>query len=208
MILIGQYDSPFVRRVGIALRLYGIPFTHEPWSAFGDADRLRRHNPLTRVPTLVLDDGESLIDSATILDHLDSLAPPGRALVPASEPARRRVLKVTALATGLGDKAVSIFYERRLHETVSDVWIARCRKQMGGALAALEAGCAELTTPYWFGDAISHADIAVVCVLRFIADALPGVAPIEDTPALAAFAARLEALPVFREISQPFVPPA
>ena len=38
MILIGQYDSPFVRRVAIALRLYGMPFEHRPWSTFGDAD--------------------------------------------------------------------------------------------------------------------------------------------------------------------------
>jgi len=34
MILIGQYDSPFVRRVGIALTLYGLPFEHRPWSIF------------------------------------------------------------------------------------------------------------------------------------------------------------------------------
>jgi glutathione S-transferase len=37
MFLIGQYDSPFVRRVAIALRLYGLPFEHRPWSTFGDA---------------------------------------------------------------------------------------------------------------------------------------------------------------------------
>ena len=49
MILIGQYDSPFVRRVGIALSLYDIPFEHRPWSSFGNADELRAYNPLTRV---------------------------------------------------------------------------------------------------------------------------------------------------------------
>ena len=58
MILIGQYDSPFVRRVGIALTLYGRAFEHRPWSAWGDAERLRSVNPLTRVPVLLLDDGE------------------------------------------------------------------------------------------------------------------------------------------------------
>jgi glutathione S-transferase len=73
MILIGQYDSPFVRRVGIALTLYGMEFEHRPWSSFGDADRLRAYNPLTRVPTLVLDDGTALIDSHIILDYLDGL---------------------------------------------------------------------------------------------------------------------------------------
>ena len=62
MILIGQYDSSYVRRVGIALRLYAIPFEHRPWSIFGDAEQLQQVNPLIRVPTLILDDGESLID--------------------------------------------------------------------------------------------------------------------------------------------------
>ena len=64
MFLIGQYDSPFVRRVAIALRLYGIPFEHRPWSTFGDAETIAPYNPLRRVPTLVLDDGEALIESA------------------------------------------------------------------------------------------------------------------------------------------------
>ena len=55
MILIGQYDSPFVRRVAIALRLYGMAYEHRPWSTFGDAERIAPFNPLRRVPTLVLD---------------------------------------------------------------------------------------------------------------------------------------------------------
>ena len=78
MILIGQYDSPFVRRVAIALRLYGLPFEQRPWSTFGDADKLARYNPLRRVPTLVLDDGEVLIESGAMLDHLDELVGPVR----------------------------------------------------------------------------------------------------------------------------------
>src|SRR6187401_1598713 len=86
VILIGQYDSPFVRRVGIAMTLYCLPFTQQPWSIFGDADRIRAYNPLVRVPTLVLDDGEVLIESHSILDYLDSLVPADRALFPAGEP--------------------------------------------------------------------------------------------------------------------------
>ena len=71
MNLIGQYDSPFVRRVALALRFYGIPFEQTPWSTFGDAEKIAVYNPLMRVPTLVLDDGEVLIESNAILDHLD-----------------------------------------------------------------------------------------------------------------------------------------
>jgi glutathione S-transferase len=73
MILIGQYDSPFVRRVAIALRLYGLPFEHQPWSTFGDAEKIAPFNPLRRVPTLLLDGGEALIESTAILDYLDEL---------------------------------------------------------------------------------------------------------------------------------------
>src|SRR5262249_29445217 len=88
MILIGQYDSPSVRRVGIAITLYGMAFEHRPWSTFGDADKIRAYNPLTRVPTLVLDSGEVLIESHLMLDHLDSLVPPERRMFPVAEPQR------------------------------------------------------------------------------------------------------------------------
>jgi len=208
MILIGQYDSAFVRRVGIALTLYDLPFEHRPWSTFGDADKIRPYNPLTRVPTLVLDNGEVLIESHSILDHLDSLVPADRRMFPAAEPARHQALKVAALATGMAEKAVSLFYEKVLHKETSEVWTARCRTQISAVLAALEADRAARQTGYWFGDRIGHADIAVAAALRFIADAHAGLVVMAQFPALAAHAARLEALPAFRTISQPFIPPA
>src|SRR3954463_15651079 len=115
MILIGQYDSPFVRRVGIALTLYGMAFKHRPWSVFGDTEKIRPINPLVRVPTLVLDDGEVLMESHSILDYLDNTVGRERALFPSNEPARHKALRIAALATGTGEKAVSLFYEKRLH---------------------------------------------------------------------------------------------
>jgi glutathione S-transferase len=208
MILIGQYDSPFVRRVGIAMSLYGMPFEHRPWSTFGDADKIRPYNPLTRVPTLVLDDGEVLIDSTVILDYLDSLVPAEKRMFPAAEPARRRALKVATLGVHTAEKAVSLFYEKVLHRQASDVWTNRCRTQISGALAALEPDRAGRKTGYWFGDSIGHADIAVAAALRFIGDAHPGIVDLANFPALAAHAARCEALPVFQTISQKFIPPA
>ena len=207
MILIGQYDSPFVRRVGIALTLYGLPFEHRPWSVFGDTDKIRPYNPLVRVPTLVLDDGEVLTESHSILDYLDSFVDDDRKLFPVREPARHQALRIAALATGTGEKAVSLFYERRLHREVSDVWVTRCRWQILGTLAVLEAHRAGRVGDFWFNGCIGHADIAVAAVLRFISEAHPGLVSIEDFPALAAHAARLEALPVFQEIAQPFIAP-
>ncbi|HMK80945.1 MAG TPA: glutathione S-transferase family protein [Xanthobacteraceae bacterium] len=209
MILIGQYDSPFVRRVGIALTLYGMPFEHKPWSTFGDADKIRPYNPLTRVPTLVLDDGEVLIDSTVILDYLDGQVPAGKRMFPVAEPARRRALKVATLGVHTAEKAVSLFYEKALHrQAPSEVWTSRCATQISGALAALEPDRAARQSAYWFGERIGHADIAVAAALRFIGDAHPGVVAMADFPALAAHAQRCEALPVFQAIQQKFIPPA
>jgi glutathione S-transferase len=207
MILIGQYDSPFVRRVGIALTIYGLPFEHRPWSTFGDADKIRPFNPLTRVPTLVLDSGDVLIESHSILDYLDSLVPAERAMFPATEPARHQALKIAALATGLGDKAVSLFYEKRLHKEVSEIWLNRCRSQISAALAMLEADRAGRASDYWFGGRIGHADIVVATVVRFVAEAHPGLVSFDDFPGLKAHAARLEKLPAFQAIQQPFIAP-
>ena len=128
MILIGQYDSPFVRRVAIAMRLYGLSFEHRPWSTFGDADKIAPYNPLRRVPTLVLDDGEALIESAMILDYLDDRVGPEKALIARSGEVRRRHLRICALAMGLGDKAVSLLYERVLRKDKQlDLWVDRCQ---------------------------------------------------------------------------------
>ena len=208
MILIGQYDSPFVRRVAIALRLYGMAYEHRPWSTFGDADRIAPFNPLRRVPTLVLDNGEVLIESTAILDHLDELVGPARAMIADSGDRRRRALKACALATGLADKAVSLIYERVLHQTTSDQWIARCRTQIADVLTALDADRTGKAAPFWFGDTIGHADVAAACALRFTREAHPGLFDEQRWPALAAHAATCEALPPFRDIVQPFLPPA
>ena len=208
MILIGQYDSPFVRRVAIALRLYGLAFQHRPWSTFGDADKIAPFNPLRRVPTLVFEDGEVLIESTAILDYLDEVVGPEKAMIADSGPERRHALKICALATGLGDKAVSLVYERVLRKDQSKLWVERCEAQIAGVLDVLETERAAIASPYWFGGRIGHADVAVACVLRFTAEAHPALLGAARYPALVAHAARCEALPSFREIVQPLAPPS
>ena len=208
MFLIGQYDSPFVRRVAIALRLYGLDYEHRPWSTFGDADEIAPFNPLRRVPTLVLDGGEALIESTAILDYLDELVGPEKAMIAERGPERRHALKICALATGLGDKAVSLVYERVLRKEPSKIWVDRCEEQVGGVLEVLEKERASVITPYWFDDRIGHADIAVACVLRFAGEAHPALFPAARYPALTAHCAACEALPPFREIVQPLAPPS
>jgi glutathione S-transferase len=204
MILIGQYDSPFVRRVAVALRFYGMAYEHRPWSVFRDEAQIAVLNPTRRVPTFIADDGEALTDSGAILDWLDELAGPQRALIAASGPERRAALKVCALATGLGDKAVSLVYEKLIHERATAMWVARCQAQIAGILDALEADRAARPGPWWFGERIGHADIATACVLRFLGEAHPEAFDAARRPALAAHAAACEALPQFQAVAQPF----
>jgi glutathione S-transferase len=207
MILIGQYDSPFVRRVAIAMRLYGIAFEHRPWSTFGDADKIAPYNPLRRVPTLVLDEGEALIESAMILDYLDDRVGPEKALIARSGDVRRRHLRICAFAMGLGDKAVSLLYEHVLRKDRQlELWVDRCKLQITGVLELLEKERAAVRTPYWFGERMGHADIAVACVLRLTEEAHPALFG-DRYPALKAHSARCEALPQFQEIVQPLAPP-
>ncbi len=191
MILIGQYDSSFVRRVGIALRLYGLPFEHRPWSTFGDADRLREFNPLTRVPTLVLDDGVVLTDTHLILQHLDGLVGAEAALWPASPRERREALALMGLASGLADKVVGLFYELRLHERASEAFVARWRRQIEETLARLETAAMLREGPWWFGSILTHADIALGASLQHLKDSHPDIVE-SRRPALEAFAARCE----------------
>jgi glutathione S-transferase len=206
VILVGQYDSSFVRRVAIALRLYGQAFEHRPWSVFGDAQKVMALNPLGRVPILILDDGEVLTDGAAILDHLDEAAG-ASALLPRSGSSRRAALRVVTLATGLAERTVSLFYERHLAQEPGPVLMRRLEERLRATLAALEAGRNASHSPWWFGETLSHADIAVACAIRHLSSCMPDQWDEASHPALARHCAKAEALSVFQEMSQPFVGP-
>ena len=89
MILVGQFDNPVTRRVGASLHPYGSPFTPYARSIFGDAAEIAKITPMIRIPALILEGGEVLIDSGAILDYLDEQVGPIRALIPPSGPIRR-----------------------------------------------------------------------------------------------------------------------
>ncbi|NMJ42329.1 glutathione S-transferase family protein [Roseomonas sp. JC162] len=207
MILIGQYDSPFVRRVGIALTLYGIAFEHRPWSTFGDAGRIRPLSPLTRVPVLLVD-GVALTDSHLILAQLDELAPPGTALMPADPVHRLAARQLVGLATGMAETAVSLFYEKILHDHPSPLLIERRGAQVTATAAVLETAAATAATPFLCGAAITHADIALAAAVRFVTEAHPGLLDPVALPALTRRCRDLEAMEAFQAIQQPFIPPS
>jgi glutathione S-transferase len=194
MILVGQYDSPFVRRVAVSLRVLGFTYLHDTRSVFADFDAMLKVNPLGRIPSLVLDDGETLIDSSAILDWLDQSVGPERALIPPSGPQRRQTLRLIALASGIVEKAGAATYERLMRPAPFrwPEWIARCRAQATAALAAL-------ALEDWSAkDDLDQAEITTACMLRYVQMADPDLLTAGRHATLLALSARCEARPEFQ----------
>jgi glutathione S-transferase len=191
MILIGQYDSPFVRRVAVTLHHYHMPFTRKPLSVFGDKKEVQAINPLCRVPILILEDGETLIDSNAIIDHLDHVAGGARAMTPQHGTERRKVLQACAISTGISDKVVGLFFERQFHENgqVSKSLDARMASQIKAALEKLEHDCG---TPWFFDNKMSQADITIGCMLSHLKLRLPEFFPADKYPKLHALSRHCE----------------
>jgi len=183
MILVGQYDSPFTRRVAVTLHHYHMPFERNPLSVFANAAKMQKINPLIRVPSLILESGEVMIDSVAIVDYLDEQAGPARALVPPHGPERRKVLQITALAQGAAEKAGQITEERYFHpgKARSKEWEERCFTQLKAALKHLESECG---APWFFDMHMSHADVMTGCLIGSIKLLVPEVFPASQYPKL------------------------
>ena len=199
MQLLGRYLSPYVRRVATTMNFYGIPFEHRPLQHTGDdAPTLRALNPVGRVPALVLDDGEVIVDSATILDYLDREVGPERALTPASGPERTRVMSLTAIATGAIDKAIAVAYEARFRpeDKRHAPWVERCAEQARGGYGHLEAQLeaqleAHPESGWLHGGAMSQADITAAIGWQFMGIGTPDLQASIDAPRIAALVERL-----------------
>jgi len=201
MLLVGQLDSPFVRRVAVSMTALGVAFERDRSSVFRNFGDVRRINPLGRVPALVLDDETVVVDSTAILDWLDGEVGPKRALMPPPGPERTACWRLVALGLGTNEKVVAIIYEHlvRAAEQRSASWMERCAKQAEAALAVLDQAAAE-ARPWLLGERLTQADITVATMLGFLGLVEPatGIAPDDRRwPHLAQLAVRCEAEPAF-----------
>jgi len=201
--LLGHYLSPFTRRVAVSLHALGIPFVLEELSVMREPERVRPYNPLLRIPTMVLDDGEALIESDAMLDEIDQMAGPARALVPPSGSQRRRVMQIMSFALASMDKQQWAFYERRFRppEKVYQPWIDHNEAQSLGGLRHLEAVAARATGWLAGTHAMTQADITTAVIVTFLIEIRPDLKDV--LPNLCAFAERCEALPAFRAAAMP-----
>ncbi len=157
--------SPFGRKVRIAADVAGLADRIRIEAAdTNDAnDALRRQNPLGKIPTLLLDDGEPLYDSRVIVEYLNEAAA-APVLIPPG-PGRLAVLRHQALADGLLDACILQIYEGRYRtpELRGEHWLAHQRGKMDRALAHLAAHHAAA------GSGVPHiGEITQACALGYL----------------------------------------
>lgn len=147
MLLHYSPTSPFVRKVRVFVHEAGLAdqVAIAPVDGWAEPDLLTADNPLSMVPTLVLDDGASLYDSPVICDYLDRQHGRPR-MIPDSGEARWRVLRQQALADGMLDSAVAVFVElyKRPEEMRWDWWLDIKRRAIRRSLDVLEQQVDEL----------------------------------------------------------------
>ncbi|MFC4528285.1 glutathione S-transferase [Dyella halodurans] len=196
MDLIGMLDSPYVRRAAISLRLLGIPFTHRSLSVFRNFDEFRSINPQVKAPTLVLDNGNLLVDSNLIIDWAETISD-RPSLMPSEPTERLRALRLIGAALTASEKSVQIVYEHKREADKRDAaWLQRVKGQLHAAYDALERDI-NGTNGWLFGSAPGQADISIAVAWGFTQLVTPETIDPSSYPRLAAFAARAEQHPDF-----------
>ena len=197
MQLIGFMDSPYVRRVGVTAQFLGIPYEHRELSIFREYDEFRKINPLVKVPTLICDDGQVLVDSTLIIDYLESLAG-GKRMMPADEGNYIRALNVIGTALIAMEKVVQLIYElkHRPEAVRHQPWIDRVQQQLGEAVTILEQAVGD-GSGWLFDDEVTQPDISTAITWSFVQLQFPKIIVETDFPGLVRFSARAEALPEF-----------
>lgn len=142
MILRSSPPSPFGRKVKIAAGILGLTGRIEivPADTNDASDALRAQNPLGKIPTLVLDNGQTLFDSRVILDYLDHLVGGGR-IIPVQPDARFAALRMQALCDGIMDASILRVYEVRFRPEAArhQPWLDYQADKVARALSVLEA---------------------------------------------------------------------
>ena len=167
MKLWGRYNSPYVRRVAVTMKLYGLDYDHESVIPFEEGKKdLAKVNPIARVPVLALPDGEIVVDSAAIIDHLDEWVGPDRALTPPAGPVRRKVLKYIAVELGIMDKLVAVLYERQFRpkEKWHRPWIDACETQIRDGFKWVDS---EINDTWLVSDQMTQADVSLAVFWDF-----------------------------------------
>jgi glutathione S-transferase len=198
MKLVGTYFSPYSRRVAVALIALGIHYDYDDLNAYADPTRARQLNPVGRIPVLILDNGESFIDSAAILDYINELIGAERALIPQFGVERRAILRLAAISTTIYEQSTARFYEeQRSSDCVQLDLIERYRLQTIGGLQALDA--AAVPNGLIGNKRLNLATISAVVAFEYAQTMHPELDPAAIAPNLAKVAHALSNEPAFQQ---------
>jgi glutathione S-transferase len=201
MKLIGSLTSPYVRKVRIVLAEKRIEYDFDVDIPWNPDTRVPRHNPLGKVPVLVLDDGFPLFDSRVIVEYLDHVSPVNK-LIPETNRQRIQVKRWEALADGICDAAATVFLERKRDQSKqSKDWIARHlnKIQLGVKVASQDLGEKNWCT----ADGYGLADIALGCALGFLNLRFPQIDWRSEYPNLGGLYDKLSERTSFRDTEPP-----
>jgi len=198
MQLIGYMDSPFVRRVAVTAEFLRLPYEHRELSIFRELEEFSAISPLVKVPTLVCDNGEILVESTLIVEYLESLAGADKTLSPQVGDDRIKALQIIGIALVANEKVAQLIYEtkRRPAELQHPPWIERLEGQLRGAVDLLETEVGDGDS-WLFASGVSQADITAAIAWRFVQHILAEKIPANDYPGLVNFSSRAEALAEF-----------
>jgi len=198
MKLLASPASPYTRKVRIVLTEKKIECDVEVVDVQPVDNPVNAHNPLGKIPALVLDDGSALYDSRVIVEFLDGKSPISR-LIPEDLRDRVAVRRWEALADGVLDAGLLVRYESlRDKSEQSKAWTDK-------QLARIKRGMAQMTSdlaerPWCHGERYSLADIALGCCLGWLGFRKPGdVDWHREYPALARHYEKLMARPAFAD---------
>jgi glutathione S-transferase len=172
MKLLSSTASPYTRKVRVVLAEKKIDFELEPVDVNPVDNPVNPHNPLGKVPTLLLDDGTALFDSRVIVEFLDSVSPISR-LIPDGTRDRVAVRRWEALADGVLDAGLLVRYESlRDKKEQSKGWVEKQVARMHRGMKQLNEDLGERL--WCHGDRYSLADIALGCCLGWLYFRKPG----------------------------------
>jgi glutathione S-transferase len=204
MKLLSSTASPYTRKVRIVLAEKRIECELEPVDVAPAENPVNTHNPLGKIPTLILDDGTALYDSRVIVEFLDGKSPISR-LIPEELRDRIAVRRWEALADGVLDAGLLVRYESlRDKNEQSKAWTD---KQLGRVKRSMALMASELGERSWcHAERYSLADIALGCCLGWLDFRKPGgVNWLGDYPNLAKHYEKLMGRPAFAD-TKPVAP--
>jgi glutathione S-transferase len=190
--------SPYTRKVRVVLTEKKIDCDLELVDVNPVDNPVNDHNPLGKIPTLLLDDGAALYDSRVIVEFLDGKSPISR-LIPEDLRDRVAVRRWEALADGVVDAGLLVRYESlRAKNEQSQAWSTKqvTRMRRGMAQMAKELG----ERPWCHNERYSLADIALGCCLGWLGFRKPGdVDWHAEYPVLASHYEKLMTRPAFAD---------